>query len=409
MTTSTRPISRALVGAAFTSCVMMSVPGFTLLLANSDLSAPDLRALSAEIILGAIAAVFGALQIQALTRSSGRWIGLLPLAAFAGTALVIGVAFVLAVGSGSVDSGPAILLGFFGVLVVVAFQMGLGALTWFLLSSFAKALDRDAASGIDPDVTVSRWLGVAAIIHVVLKCASGGPALFGFFAAALAVSHALRAKQNLGLVLGALSIAASVSTGIGTRVYFAHKNALERLPQCEGEGVVASDVRAMPGVADVLVYAPSPYGGPDLTVVVLPIGGGSVPAAMKETITRDAMSSGCVVDTVGTRPRVTVVDPKYVEIPVLARVHLAPGANADEARKALTAAARDHYDPHAGANLIRDPASAGNETPSTPQDAGVQLVDWMTGSEYLGTKIDELEIGSVPTLGKLEFELVTDQ
>jgi hypothetical protein len=278
-----------------------------------------------------------------------------------------------------------------------------------LLASFVKELDRSAASGIDPSIVVSKWLGVAAIVHIVVKCTTGGPSLFGFFAAVLAVSHALRAKQNLGLVLGALSIAASVATAIGARVYFAHKNALESLPQCEGGGVIATHVRAMPGVADVLVFSPPPYATPDVSVVVLPVGGGSVSQAMRETIVHDAMSSGCVVDTVGTRPIVTVQDPKYVEIPLLARVHLAPGANADEARKALTASAHAMFDPHVGADLICDPSVGRADEPTTPQDAGVQLVEWKSGNDFLDSRIMQLEIGAVPTLGKLDIEIVADQ
>jgi hypothetical protein len=198
-----------------------------------------------------------------------------------------------------------------------------------------------------------------------------------------------------------------VSSTIGVRVYFARKNALESLPECASGGVIASHVRDMPGVADVLVYSPPPYETPDVTVVVLPVGGGSVPQPMRETIVRDAMSSGCVVDTVGTKPIVTVEDPKYVEIPVLARVHLAPGANADEARKALTAAARDQFSPRAGS--ICDPSVGHPNTPDTPQDAGVQLVEWRSGSDFLDTRIQQLEIGAVPVLGKIEIEFVVDQ
>lgn len=407
---SDKKFSRGLLGAAFASCVITSLPGFTLMLASNGLTAPDLRALSAEIVFGSIAALFGTLQIQAQTRSSGRWIGIAPLVALAIAVGVVGVITVFSLGGGSVDSGPIILFGLFGVIVVVGAQMALAAFTWFLLSELVKGLARDEASGIDPDIRASRWLGIAAIVHIVVKCTSGGPSIFGLFAAIVAVSWALRSKQALGLVLGALSIAASVSTTAGIRVYFAHKNALEALPECAGSGGIAiAQVLAVPGVADALAYTPSPYGGPDLTVVVLPVGGGPVSPAMKDAVRTTVMSSGCVVDTVGTRPNVNVVDPKYAEISVLARVHLRPGADPDEARKALTAAARDQYDSRVNPHLIRDPQSSGNETPDTPQDAGVQIVDWMTGTEYLGTKIDEMEIGSVPVLGKLEIEFVADQ
>ncbi len=396
-----------MLGAAFAACVMTSLPGFTLLLSNSGKSNPDLLAASAELVVGSIAAAFGALQIRAQTRSRGKWIGLLPLAALAFAVGAIGVAFVLDVGSGSVDSGPAILVGFFGVLVLVGVNVMLAAFAWFLLSLLVQALNRDEASGIDPSVTASKWLGVAAIIHVVLKCTTAGPSIFGFAAAVMAVSHALRSKQTVALLLGALSIAASVGTTLGARVYYARKYTLEQIPQCEQ--IIPSRIRDMPGVAQVMVYAPSPYGGPDLTVIVLPIGGGPVPLALKDSIAADVMSSGCVVDAVGTKPRVTVVDPKYTEFPVRIRAHLAPGANADDARKVLVAVTRDFYEPRAESDLLRDPQTAGNETPSTPQDAGVQFADWMTGSDDLGTRVDQLPIGAVVVPGKIDVEFVTDQ
>jgi hypothetical protein len=46
-------------------------------------------------------------------------------------------------------------------------QMALAAFAWFLLSSFVSVLDRDAASGIDTNISVSKWLGV-----IFVKCSA---------------------------------------------------------------------------------------------------------------------------------------------------------------------------------------------------------------------------------------------
>ena len=403
------------VGAAFAACVMTSVPGLTLLLSNAGKSAPDLRALADEIVCGTFAAIFGALVMRGRMQSRAPWLALLPLAAYVASVFVFGALFVFDVGGGSVDSGPIILVGLVGVIGVAIGATVLGAVTWLLLASLAKTLERDAASHVSPAASASRWLGIAAIVHVVVKGATGGPTLFGLLAGVFALSLAVRAKRNLGMVLGALSMAASLVTSVGVRVFFARKNALERLPLCQdlstGAGdsnVISSRVRAMPGVADVMVFSPPPYEGPNITVVVLPIGGGPVPTAMKDAIVRDATSSGCVVDTIGTKPVVTVVDPKYVEFAVVAHAHLAPGCDADEARKALIASARDFYEPRAGARLLRDPQSSGDETPPTPPDAGVSFVEWKTGDDDLGTRIDGLAIGSVAKLGRIDVVLVGD-
>ncbi|MEO7114204.1 MAG: hypothetical protein ABI183_27430 [Polyangiaceae bacterium] len=411
-----RPISRPLIGAVLAACVITSLPGLTLALSSFEQSAPDLRSSLVEIILGGIAAVFGSLQIQAQTRSSGKWIGLAPLGALAVASFVIGIIFLLSVGTGSVDSGPFLVLGFLALCGVVAAQIVLAVIVWVLLASLVKGLDNDAASGIDPNVRASRWLGIAAIVHVVMKCVSGGPALFGLGAAILAVTLALRAKQNLGLVLGGLSIAAAVSTTLGVRMYYAHNDALARIPLCEEgnsvsrreSGIVARDVRAMPGVAEVLVFSRSPFATPQLSVVVLPVGGGPIPPTLRRAIEQDVVASGCAVDDRGTKPIITVEDPKYTEIPVLARVHLAPGANEEAAKKAITDAVRAMFYPHVDANLIST-RSGGGYMPATPQDVGVQLVEWRSGSDTFDTRINQLEIGAVPTLGKFEIEIVADQ
>jgi hypothetical protein len=304
---------------------------------------------------------------------------------------MLAIAFVMFVQSlsvligvaGSTTEGGAVLVaGLFVIALLVAVQFMLIGVTWFLLSSLAKRLDRDEATSFHPNARSAKWLAVAALIHVAIKGVCGGPVFFGLFAAVVALTLALQTKEAMAMTFAGLAIPIGLGAQIYYRVHYARVEALEALPLCEGDddaltglgtlgserqtGVLATHADALPGVAEAFAFSRSPYGDQNLSLVVLPVGGGPIDPTLRKTIEASVANPDCVIDNNGTKPHVTVEDPKYVEIPAQASDQLAPGANADDVKKQIAQTLHDKFTPRVGGlKLIRDQTARGLDMPST--------------------------------------------
>jgi hypothetical protein len=411
---------RALVGAAFASCVITSLPGLTITLHNLGRTLPDVQATLFEILPGILAAAFGASRLRENPLLRKRLPSVLLLLAIAFVTFIECFGALFAVASGTMEGGIVLVAGLGIIAILVAVQAVLGGLVWFLLSSLAKLLDRDEGASLHPNARSATWLAVAALIHVVIKGVSGGPVFFGLFAAAVALLLALQTKQTMAMMFAGLAIPLGLGAQVISRVHYAHIATLEALPLCEGDddtmvglgtlqadrrtGVLASRARALPGVADAFAFSRSPYGDQELSLVVLPVGGGPIDPTLRKTLEASVANPDCVVDNRGTKPHVTVEDPKYVEIPVLASVHLAPGANADDVKKALAQTLHDSFTPRVGGPIrIVDQSARGLDLPSPT--AGATSVVYKSGTDYLESRIDQLQKGEVPTLGKVDITI----
>jgi hypothetical protein len=72
-------------------------------------------------------------------------------------------------------------------------------------------------------------------------------------------------------------------------------------------------------------------------------------------------------------------------------------------KKLVAQGLRDQFTPRVGHTLIRDQTARGLDLPWPI--AGATSVVYKSGTEYLESRIDQLELGQVPTLGKVDITI----
>jgi hypothetical protein len=421
-------------------------PGLALLLRSFDRRAPDLQALLPELLLAVIMSAFGAVQLRAQIVASGRWAGALFGLAFVLLVGVIAIGFDFDLTAGSVDTGPAFLIGLVIVLAVVVGNALIVVLTWLLIAALAKRLAGDLArpdGAVTGRVRAATWLLVVASAHVVVKGALGGPVLFGVGAALVACVLLLpvRAASSSALPLlgGALAVAL---VGLGATGFyrFQHENRelAKKIARCTyqeapfrpGSGetppetdVLALAARQVPGVADAVSDLAFGEGGFAVTVFVLPRDNGPLDAPLRASVQHALDGVKCTETEDGSRPSISVKRATLVPLVVTAHVVLAadgdaalPGAApaaGDEARirVLVTKAVNDSFavggphDQNPSAPLIRSRERPPIVDPRVV-DPAVAKVDCRIGDASFLARVVALEPGAVPNVDRVDLDIV---
>ena len=400
----------ALVGAAFAACVVTSVPGMTLLLQSVEQAAPDLRAIAWELAVGLLAGLFGVARFGA---GAGAW-----RTAGALGAMAAALGYVLLAGAGlSFDEGthttaPVVVVGVALAVGVVVLDAAVFAGTWALLSLLKRRVESDLAAGVDPRARCAGWLVVAAAVHVAVKGPTGGPVVFGVVAAVVAAVVAGRARSRALAGWAAAVLVAGIGAQVLARAHFAHARAMSEVALCEyvspgpkprANDVLASRVRALPGVVDAVTFELTldlsrTY---HLKLAVLPAGGGTLSPALRQQIDAAMAGAPCAVDDEGARPVVAVQNARLVPLAVTARVKPSPGANADDVRRAVDRSVRETVEARAERIRTRDRGSY-----EPPRPPATTFAEFRADGTYFETRIDQLAEGDVPTIASVEVELI---
>jgi hypothetical protein len=410
----TAPRWAVLSGAALAAVVATGVPGLAALLRSLGQSAPDVDAMVAEIPLALATAFFGAMQTRAQFRQAGRGIGVLLLFVNAAIVFFIGIGFVLHEAAGTVDGGPVLVIGAALVLGAAALQSAVAAYAWWAIARNVRDTRADGASGEGASrLRWARWLLWLSGLHVVLKLSSGGSVTYGVIGAATAAALALSARR-LGTAatsapLAISALVALVGFGIQAQAWgeMAHAQDLAQMPFCETADsiynretdVLAKPARSVAGVAD----AATDVSGVQVTVYVLPVGGGELDAATQAAVEKAITGVTCVFYDGHEYQRaehVKVQGAMYANLDVTAYLNVSEQLIDGSQQKIVDAvhAILDLKKP--GLALVRVPRREAWSDPETPGIGG--WVDYRVGESPLREKVTGAPPGTVPIVHAVE-------
>lgn len=407
-------------GAALAASVATTPPGLALLLAEFDRPAPDLLAILPELLVAALMATFGAISLRAETTRRGRWIGPVIAVLNVGAIVAMGLAYDVGLTAGSTDTGPALVIGVFVVAAVAVGNAVVALVAWLLLSALAKALVKDLAQ---PDGEVvartraGRWVVIVATAHVVIKGVTGGPVLFGVVAASVAITLLLpvrRAHPSPFLPIAIVAVALGLGSCGALRFRSAQRADAAKLALCSHadttreNDALARAVRQVPGVADALSdvkgFSANRF---EVTVFVLPEGGGPLTPPLGEAVQRAVRSVKCTESKDGARPTIEVKQATYVPLVIAARVVVQPGSAEARVRERVEAAVRGAFEVRKGHEVIRGHERPNMDLPTSVREGETPLtLDLRVGADSLQLRTAMLEPGSVVIVERVDVEVV---
>ncbi len=415
-----------LAGAALAACVATILPGLALLLEGFDRAHPDLRALLAEIFVGGVASVFGAVHMRARCLRRGQVVSGLLVAANVGLVGLLGLAFDIELSAGSTVSGPAFLIGLVVVAAVLVANGLVVVASWWLLGALAKRITADPSGA---RLHAAKWLLGVATAHVVLKGVSGGPVVFGLLAALVAAGLLLggAGSESRGGLLGGAALAVLLALGATAtwRARDMRREAIADIPRCvestyptrRGNGFLPTDVlaraaRLVPGVADAASDAITlPNRSVQVTVYVLPSKGGPLTPALVTAVEGAIANIKCTETADGARPTVVVQAARIVPFSVHVRAVVKPDADESRVRAGVDRALHAAFDlgaPPGPSGLPRTPItnhvrSGQFEVP--PADPAVVYLQIHVGDAWLEAYLQNLPPGSVPVVERIDTEV----
>lgn len=417
-------------GGVFAACVATSIPGLAWLMGSCDVADSDLVAIAPEVLVAGLMGAFGATRLRAQMLGRGRWGPRLFLAGCVVMAGLVGLIIDAGVTAGSVDSGPAFVLGFPVVAawmgLLGAMGIGVARLLTRLTRSVGDDLGSPAPAGeAKASARIATWLLAAAGAHLVLKGATGGPVLGAIVTFAVAVSFARR-SGNLAdsplasrlVPLGLIGLALGLGVQSAYRWREARADSYARIPLCmPGDATLRgapreTDVlgrlaRRVDGVADAVadyanVQTPDAY---EVTLYVLPVGGGPLSGGARAAVEQAVKGVKCAQDDSGRQPKVTVKEATSVPVEVTAKVRLDPNTDLAAIRARIESDVHAAFDPQPGRDLICVTSRSARPEPATSSTGGIRSVEYMADGLSLYDRIGQLPMGAAPVVRRVEVDV----
>ena len=119
----------------------------------------------------------------------------------------------------------------------------------------------------------------------------------------------------------------------------------------------------------------------EVTLVVLPVGGGALSAADRQRVEDAIATVTCTEDARGRRPGIVVKGPAYVPIVVTARARVDAGADVDAVRARVTDAVREAFAARAGGGELISRRERSLATSPSTTVAGALAVDYRSDGD----------------------------